>query len=114
MKSALLLMCGALAAPVAWAGDFPTSGRVEYVLECMYRNGGNQALLYKCSCAIDDIAKEYTYDDFVAASTTARSQGLAADQGGVFRDDPNNRAVAAKFRKVQEQAWHACGVAKQQ
>ena len=103
-------LCGAALAPAARAGDFPTSDRVEYVLECMYRHGGNQSLLYKCSCAIDLIAKQYAYDDYVAASTTSRSQGLAADQGGVFRDDPNNRSIASKFRKVQDQAWASCGV----
>jgi len=110
--AAMALAGGALFAAPARAGDFPTADRVEYVLECMYRHGGDQALLYKCSCAIDNIAKSYTYDDYVAASTTARSQGLAADQGGVFRDDAGNRSVASKYRKVQEQAWHACGVVK--
>jgi hypothetical protein len=110
--AALALVGGALAAAPARAGDFPTADRVEYVLECMYRHGGDQALLYKCSCAIDNIANAYSYDDYVAASTTARSQGLAADQGGVFRDDAGNRQVANKFRKVQDQAWHACGVVK--
>jgi hypothetical protein len=112
MKWLAALACSVAVVPAAWAGDFPTSARVEYVLECMYRHGSAQALLYKCSCAIDNISKEYTYDDYVGAATTLRSQGLPADQGGVFRDDPNNRSIATRYRKVQDQAWQSCGVSK--
>ncbi|HUN92491.1 MAG TPA: hypothetical protein VMU33_10565 [Burkholderiaceae bacterium] len=110
MKAGVALALGLVVAPAVMADEFPTSDRVEYVLECMYRHGGAQALLYKCSCAIDNIAKQYSYDDYVAASTTTRSQGLPADQGGVFRDDAGNRQIATKYRKVQDDALRACGV----
>ncbi len=52
--------------------DYPTSARVEYVQECITRNGGNLSDLYKCSCAIDRIAGHLTYDNFVKAGTFAR------------------------------------------
>jgi hypothetical protein len=62
--------------------DYPTSARVEYVQECMLRNGGELSYLYKCSCAIDRIANELTYDDFVEWGTFARNASLAGERGG--------------------------------
>jgi len=100
-----------LGSTAALAGDFPTSDRVEYVLECMYRHGGAQVLLYKCSCAVDNIAKEFSYDDYIEASTVARSQGYG-QQGALFRDDPGSRNLATRYRKVQQEAERVCGVSK--
>src|ERR1700739_2749076 len=56
------------AVPVASAHDFPTVDRVQYVLECMYRNGGSSVYVYKCSCVIDTIAQKYTYEQWTDAS----------------------------------------------
>src|SRR6266496_3823191 len=61
---------------------YPTVDRVEFVLECMQKNGGKQEFLYKCACVIDEIAQKYAYDDFVEASTAARYQSLAGERGG--------------------------------
>src|ERR1041385_2597336 len=63
---------------------YPTVDRVEFVLECMQKNGGKQEFLYKCACVIDEVAQKYAYDDFVEASTAARK--IAAAQHGWFRD----------------------------
>src|SRR5712691_5100533 len=50
---------------------YPTVDRVEFVLECMQKNGGKQEFLYKCACVIDEIAQKYAYDDFVGASAAS-------------------------------------------
>ena len=60
-RTALLGAAAALsmAAPTrgdAPAHDYPTAARVEYVQECMSRNGGSLATLYQCSCVIDQMA----------------------------------------------------------
>jgi len=110
-KTSIGLLAGVLVSTAAFAGDFPTSDRVEYVLECMFRHGGAQVLLYKCSCAIDNIAKEFSYDDYIEASTIARSQGYG-QQGAMFRDDDGSRKTASRYRKVQQEAERVCGVAK--
>ena len=44
------------AAQSAQGHDYPTQGRVEYVLGCMDDNGHDFVNVYKCSCAIDHIA----------------------------------------------------------
>lgn len=90
--------------------DYPTADRVEYVQECMLRNGGELSYLYKCSCVIDRIANELTYDDFVEWGTFARNASLAGERGGVFRDSDQARENAKKYRAVEAEAYKACGL----
>jgi hypothetical protein len=99
-----------LAQTAAGAKGYPTVDRVEYVLECMQRNGGKQEFLYKCACAIDQIAAKIGYDDFVAASTAARFQSLGGDRGGLFRDPPETRASAKRYMQIQSDALKRCDV----
>ena len=89
---------------------YPTVDRVEFVLECMQKNGGKQEFLYKCACLIDEIAQTYTYDDFVEASTVARFQSLGGERGGVFRDPPKTRDSAKRYMQVQSDAMKRCDV----
>ena len=64
------------------AHDYPTLARVEYVNDCIGRNGGKLAALYQCACAIDRIANVLTYDDYVEASTYAKYATLPGEGGG--------------------------------
>ena len=50
---ALLMAPGAAWPQGAGATGYPTVDRVEFVLECMQKNGGKQEFLYKCACVID-------------------------------------------------------------
>lgn len=106
-----LSMAGVHAAPARGAAaDYPTVDRVEFVLECMQRNAGKQEFLYKCACAIDEIARRFTYDEFVEASTAARFQSLGGERGGVFRDPPKTRESAKHYLQVQSDALKHCAV----
>lgn len=109
MRLALALALS-LAGTAAAAHDYPTVGRVEFVLECMQRNAGKQEFLYKCACVIDEIAQKFPYDDFVEASTAARYQSLGGDRGGLFRDPPQTRATAKRYMQVQNEAMKRCEV----
>jgi hypothetical protein len=112
MKLSHLLLLSTLAAPfAAHANDFPTSGRVEYVLECMQKHEGKYEYLYKCSCAIDHIAKALPYDEFVALSTALRNQTLPGERGAAFRDAPSVKDMANKYKAIQAEADKACYVA---
>jgi hypothetical protein len=99
-------------APKAGAprNDFPTSARVEYVQECIAKNGGNLSDLYKCSCAIDRMAEHFTYDDFVEAQTFAHYSTLGGEGGGIFRDPDRAKERAKLFRTVEADAYRACGL----
>lgn len=109
MRLALALALS-LAGAAAAAHEYPTVGRVEFVLECMQRNAGKQEFLYKCACVIDEIAQKFSYDEFVEASTAARYQSLGGDRGGLFRDPPQTRATAKRYLQVQNEAMKRCEV----
>jgi len=98
------------APPAAHAHDYPTSGRVEYVLECMQKHDGKYEYLYKCSCVIDHIAKSMRYDEYVTMSTALRNQTLAGERGALFRDPVPVKEMASKYRALQASAAKACYV----
>ena len=97
-------------AGTATAHDYPTAGRVEFVLECMQRNAGKQEFVYKCACVIDEIAQKYSYDDFIEAATAARYQSLGGDRGGLFRDPPQTQEAAKRYMQIQGEAMKRCNV----
>jgi hypothetical protein len=90
--------------------DYPTSARVEYVQECIAKNGGGLADLYKCSCAIDHMAGHLTYDDFVEAATFARYSTLGGEGGAEFRDPDRAREKAKQYRALEAEAYRVCGL----
>lgn len=94
------------------AHEYPTIARVEYVNDCIGRNGGKLAALYQCSCAIDKIADALSYDDFVEASTFAKYATLAGQGGSIFRDSDRARQLAASYRTLETDAWKGCGIAQ--
>ena len=111
MKLFKLLLPIALALPpTAHGDDFPTSGRVEYVLECMQKHDSKQAYLYKCSCVVDRIAQALPYDEFVAMSVALRNQSLSGERGGLFRDAALSKDMAGKLREIEAGANQACAV----
>lgn len=109
MKVFHLFVLATATLPIAaHANDFPTTDRVEYVLECIKNNGGKQEYLYKCSCVIDRIAQELPYDEFVEASTALRYQSLGGERGAVFRDPDDVKKIAKKYKAIQSDANKAC------
>jgi hypothetical protein len=105
-----LCWCATPALGDAPANDYPTVARVEYVQECMRKNGGNLADLYKCSCAIDRLAEHLNYDEFVEASTFARYATLPGEGGGIFRDPDRAKERAKLYRNLEVDAYRACGL----
>ena len=98
----------AFAAPPA--NNYPTQARVEFVNDCIARNGGQLSRLYQCSCVIDDIANRLTYDDFVEDSTFAHYATLPGEGGGIFRDSEQAKARAKQYREIEKNAYRACGM----
>lgn len=111
MKIARVPALLAILLPIAcFANDFPTTERVEYVLECMSKHPGKQEYLYKCSCEIDQIATAIKYDDYVEMSTALRYRDIGGERGALFRDPGNVKAAAKKYGAIQAGARKACGV----
>ena len=49
--------------------NIPTNEKVEYVFACMQGNENSQAYITKCSCSIDYIDEQMTYEEYVNAET---------------------------------------------
>ena len=94
---------------LAHANDFPTTARVEFVLDCM-KNGKASAheMLYKCSCAVDNIASKVDYETWVDLATVALGTSIAGERGGEIRDMKDGRKMINNYRDLQQQARHAC------
>jgi len=105
----ILALFPALFALPAYANDFPTRARVEYVLACM-QDGKMpaQEAMYKCSCAIDAIAAKVSYSKWVDLSTIANGITIAGERGGVMRDMKDARKLVASYRELQESAKKTC------
>lgn len=96
-------------AQVAHANDFPTRARVEFVLDCMRSSKtAPQESMYKCSCAIDDIAGKVDYATWVDLSTVANATTIAGERGGVMRDLKDGRKTITSFRELQADAKKRC------
>jgi hypothetical protein len=96
-------------APLAVANDFPTQARVEFVIACMQESKAPPAeSMYKCSCAIDEIASKVRYSEWVDLSTVANGITIAGERGGVMRDMKDGRKLIDTYRKLQESAKKQC------
>jgi hypothetical protein len=90
--------------------DYPTSVRADYVIGCLAANGFKRELLDRCSCGIDTIANEMSYEDYDKASTIlSMQQAGVGPRGGLFRDTPIARDEMKKLRKAQAEVNLRCG-----
>ncbi len=98
-----------LASAVAQANDFPTSARVEYVLKCMNEHGGQRyETLYKCSCSLDKLATQISYDEFAEAQTYLYLRRTPGERGSVFRDPPQADTLRDKLVSAKQNAKASC------
>jgi hypothetical protein len=93
----------------ARANDFPTVDRVEFVEACMRDHQGmRQEFLYKCACAIDALAAEVGYSEYVELQTAARAVSIAGERGTVMREAADAQAMAKRFRGLEDKAKKQC------
>ena len=98
-----------LPALVAGANDFPTSERVEYVLNCLQQLGHTSLdNLQTCSCRIDSIAATIPFEDYSYAVTFNRNIRMTGEAGGVFRDNKAGRQFAKKLDATEQAAKEQC------
>ncbi len=108
---ASLLATAALAtvAAPALANDFPTMERVLYVQECMRDNPGpHYEMTSKCSCALDALASEITFDEYVEMSTIAKALTIGGERGSELRDNATVRAPLKRYRELQSKVQKGC------
>ncbi|WP_199873377.1 hypothetical protein [Ideonella sp. A 288] len=106
----LLTLCALLAIGTpARANDFPTADRVNYVLECMRTYPGARfEMSSKCSCALDAIAKELPFDEYVELSTAAKAMSIGGERGSAIRDVPSLEPGIKRYRALVIKAETGC------
>lgn len=104
---------GAVSAPAAARdNDFPTVDRVLYVQECMRNHPGHHyEMVNKCSCALDKLAGEVSYDDYVSMNTAFNANSIGGERGGTIRDADNLQQLIKRYRELQGRVQKACFIA---
>lgn len=98
----------AAAAP-ALANDFPTVDRVLYVQECIRDNPGpNFEMVNKCSCALDALAREVKYEQYMEMSTIAKAMSIGGERGNDLRDNETLKAPLKRYRELQAKVQKGC------
>lgn len=115
MKKNILRILCLLALPMVVHGaprtnDFPTVDRVLYVQECIaaHPDAGNFEMTNKCSCALDALAKEIKYDDYVQLSTAAKATTIGGERGGYIRDSEKLQADVKRYKALQAKVTKGC------
>jgi hypothetical protein len=102
-----------LAGAGAWANDFPTSQRVLYVEECMREHPGpHYEMVNKCSCALDTLAREVKYEDYVGMSTVVNAMSIGGERGGSMRDNETVKPQVKRYRDLQAKVQKACFISQ--
>ena len=115
----ILSGCDELAAPppsndVAGQGiqsivhEYPTTVRAEYVFACMAANQMTQNFLYRCSCAIDTIAKRLSYEDYERAETLSRLYLGHSPREQAYRSVGMSKELLDRFFRAQAASELAC------
>ena len=103
-----LTLCVFFSTPLL-AYEYPTTAKVQYVIECMSKQGvANYGTMYQCSCSIDQIASALPYDDFVAADTYARGKRATGERGGVLREGARANQMRALLSEAEEKSFRKC------
>ena len=94
---------------LARANDFPTVDRVLYVQECMREHPGpNFEMVNKCSCALDALAREVKYEQYVEMSTIAKALSIGGERGNDLRDNETLKAPLKRYRELQAKVQKGC------
>lgn len=96
--SMLIMAVGTL--PAAAGNDYPTAVTADYVFACMAANGQTSEMLQRCSCSIDLIAEQLSYEEYEKANTILRLRQDQGQRGALFR----NAAWAQDAVEVLEDA----------
>ena len=93
----------------ALANDFPTSQRVLYVEECMRAHPGpHYEMVNKCSCAVDAMAREVKYEEYVGMSTVVNALSIGGERGGTMRDNETLKPQVKRYRELQAKVQKGC------
>ena len=88
--------------------NIPTNEKVEYVFACMQGNEDSQAYLVKCSCSIDYIDEQMTYEDYVQAETIMSLRQIYGEKSLLFKNTPNAMEITSSMQNILAEAEMEC------
>ena len=88
--------------------NIPTNEKVEYVFACMQGNEDSQAYLVKCSCSIDYIDEQMTYEDYVQAETIMSLRQIYGEKSLLFKNTPNAMKITSNMQNLLAEAEMEC------
>ena len=91
------------------SNNYPTVDRVLYVQQCMRSNPGpHYEMTNKCACALDRIAAEVKFDDYVTMVTVVNAISIGGERGGDLRDNETIKPQITRYRALQAKVQAAC------
>tara|TARA_B100000686_G_C15825954_1_gene495723 strand:- start:63 stop:440 length:378 start_codon:yes stop_codon:yes gene_type:complete len=88
--------------------NFPTVEKVEYVFACMQGNEDSQAYMSKCSCGIDYIEANMTYEEYVEAETIMSLRQIYGEKSIMFRNTPNAMEIYSNMQNLLAETEMEC------
>ena len=86
----------------------PTNEKVEYVFACMQGNEDSQAYIVKCSCSIDYIDEQMTYEEYVEAETIMSLRQIYGEKSLLFKNTPNAIKIYSNMQNILAEAEMEC------
>ena len=86
----------------------PTNEKVEYVFACMQGNEDSQAYIVKCSCSIDYIDEQMTYEEYVEAETIMSLRQIYGEKSLLFKNTPNALEIYSNIQNILAEAEMEC------
>ena len=88
--------------------NIPTNEKVEYVFACMQGNEDSQAYIVKCSCSIDYIDEQMTYEEYVEAETIMSLRQIYGEKSLLFKNTPNAIEIYSNMQNILAEAEMEC------
>lgn len=110
VASGLVLLGTVMTFGVASGNDFPTIDRVLFVENCVrdYPDRPHQEMLYKCSCAVDAMAGQFPYDEYVELATAVDAGQVAGERGAAVRESSEGKSMSKRFKEARAKALSSC------
>ena len=87
---------------------FPTHEKAEYVMACMTSNQNTPEYLHKCSCSIDYIESQMSYDKYINAETLMSMRQIEGEKSLLFKATPNAKEIFTNLQNILAEAEMEC------
>ena len=87
---------------------FPTHEKAEYVMACMTSNQNTPEYLHKCSCSIDYIESQMSYDEYINAETLMSLRQIEGEKSLLFKATPNAKEIFTNLQNILAEAEMEC------